>query len=208
MKADNQNNIKAMQGPDQKSFTALYQAYSSALFRAINRMLKNDALSEDALQNTFIKIWLHLDRYDAEKACLFTWMLNIARNEAIDVLRSKHGKCARVTISLNGHEHVLAKNLFFVWIILTCINNFSFSNHGTGRFWSYASSEALPARKFPNCCRCRAARWKPECSTATENWKRPLYDCFAALLFFWWMNKISLAYRNWFFTCIRCVIAG
>lgn len=105
--------IEALAGSDHRSFTALYEAYSHALFGAINRMLKNDALSEDALQNTFIKIWLHRDSYDVGKASLFTWMLNIARNEAIDALRSKQVKYSKVTISLNAYEPAPDRNPFF-----------------------------------------------------------------------------------------------
>lgn len=85
------------------TFAELYRDYSTALFGVIQKILKNATLSEDALQNTFLKIWLHRKDYDASKSRLFTWMLNIARNEAIDVLRSKTYRNALATVALNGN---------------------------------------------------------------------------------------------------------
>ena len=46
-------------------------------------------ISEDLLQDTFVKIWKHIDLYDAGKGSLYTWMLNIAKNTSIDYKRSK-----------------------------------------------------------------------------------------------------------------------
>jgi len=40
-------------------------------------------------QEVFVNIWRKIQSYDSNKGRLFTWMLNIARNLAIDVLRSK-----------------------------------------------------------------------------------------------------------------------
>lgn len=55
----------------------------------ISRIIKKDALAEEILQDVFLKIWDRIDSYDATKGKLFTWMLNIARNQAIDKTRSK-----------------------------------------------------------------------------------------------------------------------
>ena len=46
-------------------------------------------MAEEILQETFVKIWLNAGSYDETKGKLYTWMLNIARNHAIDKLRSK-----------------------------------------------------------------------------------------------------------------------
>jgi RNA polymerase sigma-70 factor (ECF subfamily) len=96
---------------DHKSFASLYESYSQALFGVLRFMLKNTALAEDALQNTFIKVWLHRSRYDAEKGTPFTWMLNIARNEARDIMRSKQYRQARLITALDGGIHLSCSNL-------------------------------------------------------------------------------------------------
>ena len=46
-------------------------------------------MAEEVLQDVFLKIWDKIDSYDREKGKLFTWMINIARNQAIDKTRSR-----------------------------------------------------------------------------------------------------------------------
>lgn len=77
---------------NQKAFAYLYDNYSQALFGVIDSIINDQEESEDVLQNTFLKIWNNFDSYDASKGRLYTWMLNIARNLAIDSTRSKHEK--------------------------------------------------------------------------------------------------------------------
>lgn len=68
---------------------ALYKNYSAALYGIIFRIVKYDEVAEDALQDTFIKIWKNIESYDSEKGRLFTWMANLAKNTAIDYVRNK-----------------------------------------------------------------------------------------------------------------------
>lgn len=68
--------------------------YSGSLFGVISRIIQQPELAEDTLQETFIKIWNSADNYDSSKGRLFTWMMNVARNLAIDKLRSKDFKNA------------------------------------------------------------------------------------------------------------------
>jgi RNA polymerase sigma-70 factor (ECF subfamily) len=96
----------------QGAVATLYEAYSAALYRAIARTIKNESDAQDALQNTFIKIWRNLDSYNAEKGTLFTWMLSIAQHEAVDMVRSKHHKQCLVTGSLNDVQIAERKNPF------------------------------------------------------------------------------------------------
>lgn len=55
----------------------------------IARILKKEELAEEVLQDVFLKVWDKIESYDPSKGRLFTWMLNIARNQAIDKTRSK-----------------------------------------------------------------------------------------------------------------------
>lgn len=55
----------------------------------IVRILKNDDVAEEVLQDVFLKIWDRIENYDSGKGKLFTWMVNIARNQAIDKSRSR-----------------------------------------------------------------------------------------------------------------------
>lgn len=74
---------------DQKAFAYLYDNYAAALNGVIYRMVEDKELSEDILQEAFVKIWNNFANYDPGKGRLFTWMLNISKNLTIDTLRSK-----------------------------------------------------------------------------------------------------------------------
>ncbi|TSJ36470.1 sigma-70 family RNA polymerase sigma factor [Mucilaginibacter corticis] len=81
--------IRAMRERHPNGARALYDMYSTALYGIISRIIPDSALAEDLLQETFIRVWQSVDKYDELKGRLFTWMVNIARNLAIDSLRSK-----------------------------------------------------------------------------------------------------------------------
>jgi RNA polymerase sigma factor (sigma-70 family) len=86
--------LERLQCRDRKAFEDLYDRYSAALFGVISRILRDQALSEDVLQETFVKVWKKIHTYDPARGRFFTWMLNIARNLSIDKLRSKEIKYA------------------------------------------------------------------------------------------------------------------
>lgn len=84
--------VQGLQARNEKYFSYLYDHYSPALYGIVLKVLNDESLAGDVLQDIFLKIWRGIERYDAEKGRLFTWMVNIARNTAIDTLRSKAHK--------------------------------------------------------------------------------------------------------------------
>lgn len=74
---------------DTKAFAYLYDNYAAALYGIIMRIVKDEGAAEEILQDAFLKIWDRFGEYNANKGRLFTWMLNLSRNLAIDALRSK-----------------------------------------------------------------------------------------------------------------------
>jgi RNA polymerase sigma-70 factor, ECF subfamily len=74
---------------DDLGYTVLYDRYAAMLFGVIRRIVTDPADAENILQDCFVKIWRNVDSYDANKGKLTTWILNIARNSAIDFTRSK-----------------------------------------------------------------------------------------------------------------------
>jgi RNA polymerase sigma-70 factor (ECF subfamily) len=81
--------VADLQNKNRSALEYLYDHYSGALMGVIARILKKEELAEEVLQDVFLKIWDKIDSYDPAKGKLFTWMLNIARNQAIDKTRSK-----------------------------------------------------------------------------------------------------------------------
>ena len=82
----------ALRNREKIAIEALYDMYSSSLYGVISRIIPDTATAEDVLQETFVKIWHSFSGYSAEKGRLFTWMVNVARNLAIDKIRSKDFK--------------------------------------------------------------------------------------------------------------------
>lgn len=74
---------------DEKGFNYLYKNYSGALYGVIIRIVRYEEEADEVLQDVFVKIWNSVKSFDSTKASLYTWMLNIARNSAIDRLKSK-----------------------------------------------------------------------------------------------------------------------
>jgi len=79
----------------QEGFRILYDNFSAALYGVIERIVVDPTHSEDVLQDAFVKIWKNFAAYSPEKGRLFTWMMNISRNLAIDHLRSSHQKASK-----------------------------------------------------------------------------------------------------------------
>ncbi len=74
---------------DQRAFLSLYDATSAKLFGICLRILNNKADAEDVLQEVFVKIWRNAGRYRANGLSPMTWLITVARNAAIDRLRTR-----------------------------------------------------------------------------------------------------------------------
>jgi RNA polymerase sigma factor (sigma-70 family) len=82
--------VLALKERNDQAFSFLYDHYAGALYSIIKQIVTDSPESaSDVLQEVFINIWRKIDSYDQAKGRLFTWMLNIARNASIDMLRSK-----------------------------------------------------------------------------------------------------------------------
>lgn len=84
--------IKHLQTGDKAAFKKLYDSYSGALYGVALKIVKDEELAQDVLQDSFVKIWKSLSSYDASKSRIFTWMMRIVHNTALDLLRRKDMK--------------------------------------------------------------------------------------------------------------------
>jgi len=79
--------LQAQQGSDE-AFTKLVETYQTPVFNLCYRMLSEPDLAEDAAQETFLRAFQHLHRYD-QKRPFATWLLSIAAHYCIDKLRRR-----------------------------------------------------------------------------------------------------------------------
>lgn len=87
--SSDQEFINRLKTRDKVAFERVYDHYSGALYGIVLKITGSEALAEDVLQSAFLKIWKGIPDYDMSKGTIFTWMLNIARNTAIDANRRK-----------------------------------------------------------------------------------------------------------------------
>jgi len=82
--------ISSLQQGEDQAYVTLCDRYSAMLFGIIHRIVRDEPSAENLLQDCFIKIWKNIQSYDSDKGAFATWLINIARNTAIDFTRSKY----------------------------------------------------------------------------------------------------------------------
>jgi RNA polymerase sigma-70 factor, ECF subfamily len=74
---------------DETAFERLYEATRAKLYGVLLRILGKPALAEEVMHETYLKVWKMADRFDPATASPITWMVAIARNRAIDIVRKR-----------------------------------------------------------------------------------------------------------------------
>lgn len=74
---------------DRAAFRDLYSRTSAKLFGVALRILKDRSEAEEALQEVYVKIWQRADRYVAGSYSPISWLVAVARNHALDMLRAR-----------------------------------------------------------------------------------------------------------------------
>jgi len=84
--------VSLLKNGDKKAINLLYEYYADAIYGVILKIISDEEIAQDALQESFVKIWKNSKKYDPGKAKLFTWLYRIAYNTAIDKVRSLKNK--------------------------------------------------------------------------------------------------------------------
>ncbi|MBA2329007.1 MAG: sigma-70 family RNA polymerase sigma factor [Flavisolibacter sp.] len=102
--------IQQLKLHDEQAFNYLYDNYSKSLFGIIYQIIPTQEIAEDVVQQVFIKIWKNIDSFEPSKGRLYTWMLNITRNQAIDYTRSKDFNRQGQTIAITKNVYNTESN--------------------------------------------------------------------------------------------------
>src|ERR1700761_954795 len=81
--------IAAYLSGEEAAFGELTQRHLRQVYSFALRLVGDSAAAEDISQETFLKAWKSLQKYDESSSKFKTWLLRIARNTAIDYLRKK-----------------------------------------------------------------------------------------------------------------------
>lgn len=81
--------MRRVRRQDQAALATLYQQYGTQVYSLAYRVVRHTHLAEEVAQDTFLKVWRLADQWDSGKGQLSSWILTIARNTAIDRLRSE-----------------------------------------------------------------------------------------------------------------------
>jgi RNA polymerase sigma-70 factor, ECF subfamily len=79
--------LTATAGGDRAAFEKLYAATSAKLYGTALRILKRRDLADDVVQEAYVRIWRHAERFDPARGAPITWMATIVRHLAIDLAR-------------------------------------------------------------------------------------------------------------------------
>lgn len=80
--------VAGLKNREQGAFSCFYDAYKAKLYGVLLRIVRDEEAAQDLLQDSFIKAWKGIDRYDPARCILFTWLWRIGHNTALDYLRS------------------------------------------------------------------------------------------------------------------------
>ena len=96
--------VERLQRRDPQALAELYERYGRLVYSLILRVVRDTGVAEDLVQETFLRVWNRAQGLDAEKGSVGAWLLAVARNRAIDYLRSTTGR-ARNTLEMEATDH-------------------------------------------------------------------------------------------------------
>ena len=72
---------------EKDALEAIYERYSSAVYSLARYMLRSEAVAEEATQDVFLNIWLKANSYNSSRGQPKTWIMSVAHNKIVDVIR-------------------------------------------------------------------------------------------------------------------------
>jgi RNA polymerase sigma-70 factor (ECF subfamily) len=84
--------IERLQRRDPQALAELYNRYGRIVYTLILGVVRDGGIAEELVQETFLRVWNRVQGFDSEKGAIARWLLTVARNRAIDYLRSAGGR--------------------------------------------------------------------------------------------------------------------
>src|SRR3990172_13341309 len=89
---------------DLEAFRALYDRYGDRVYSTTLRIVRDVHLAQDMVQEIFLRLWRKPDSYVAQRGRFSTWLTSVARNRAVDEIRSRNRRYRHETASPEQQE--------------------------------------------------------------------------------------------------------
>ena len=93
---------------DLQAFRELYKRFGNLVYSTCLRIVRDNQVAEDIVQEIFIRIWRKPDRYVAQRGKFVTWLTSVTRNRAVDEVRSRSRRYRHETTSTEEREREIA----------------------------------------------------------------------------------------------------
>jgi RNA polymerase sigma-70 factor (ECF subfamily) len=90
--ADDLTLLQRIASRDDAAMAELYDRHHRVAYAIIRRIVQSPSDAEEVLQETFVRVWSRAETYDARLGSPAAWVVRIARNRAIDRLRSRQAR--------------------------------------------------------------------------------------------------------------------
>jgi RNA polymerase sigma-70 factor (ECF subfamily) len=101
---DDSDLARRLKNRDPHAMADLYDRYGRLAYSLIFRVVRDTGVAEDLVQETFLRVWNRVQSFDQERGALGPWILTVARNRAIDYLRSVDGRMSAGSLELERTE--------------------------------------------------------------------------------------------------------
>jgi len=102
---DDSELARRLKNRDPHAMSDLYDRYGRIAYSLIFRVVRDTGVAEDLVQETFLRVWNRVQSFDQERGALGPWIITVARNRAIDYLRSVDGRMSAGSLDLDRAEN-------------------------------------------------------------------------------------------------------
>ena len=117
---DDRTLVSLVCGSDATALEALYTRYGRACYGLARRILSDEQLAQDVVQEVFLAVWRDASRFDAARGGFSTWLLSMTHHKAVDSVRREENLRKRRTSSdeLDARESEAPKVDDAVWSLV------------------------------------------------------------------------------------------
>jgi len=100
--------VERLKRREPQAMAEMYDRYSRMAYSLILRIVRNTGAAEDLVQETFLRVWNRAQAFDSSRGALGAWILAVARNRAIDYVRSVEGRMTQCASEFDELENPAA----------------------------------------------------------------------------------------------------